>query len=125
MLRLCVLLLPPGLPQHCAGGDVPFGLFDGWRHQPAADASKCCELRRQAKAMVCNPVRRGNFLYDQDKDMLHLIDFGASREFPLAFVAVSLRASFLNGPECSLTFRPETAFQCECVRLRVRTGADI
>eukprot|EP01023_Acetabularia_acetabulum_P033069 TRINITY_DN30926_c0_g1_i2.p1 TRINITY_DN30926_c0_g1~~TRINITY_DN30926_c0_g1_i2.p1 ORF type:complete len:445 (-),score=98.42 TRINITY_DN30926_c0_g1_i2:2380-3714(-) len=33
----------------------------------------------------------GNFLYDQDQDMLHLIDFGAAREFPKAFVDDYLR----------------------------------
>lgn len=32
--------------------------------------------------------RRGNFLYDEDSDMLHLIDFGASRDFPSDFVMV-------------------------------------
>jgi Ser/Thr protein kinase RdoA (MazF antagonist) len=32
---------------------------------------------------------RGNFLYDEATDMLHLIDFGASRDYPADFVAVS------------------------------------
>lgn len=28
----------------------------------------------------------GNFLYDPDEDLVHLIDFGAAREYPRAFV---------------------------------------
>ena len=33
----------------------------------------------------------GNFLYDEQRDVLNLIDFGAAREYPVAFVDDYLR----------------------------------
>lgn len=48
--------------------------------------------------MLC----RGNFLYDAESDMLHLIDFGASRDFPPDFVAVSCQLNCLSVCPCML-----------------------
>ena len=35
----------------------------------------------------CPSWHRGNFLYDEQERRLHLIDFGASRDYPQVFVA--------------------------------------
>jgi hypothetical protein len=82
----------PNWCQHCLTGLVCLLLVckerDAGALQPRAwqmpSGGLLCRAFR-AHSWAC----RGNFLYDEPTDMLHLIDFGASREYPADFVAVS------------------------------------
>lgn len=70
----------------CGGGDF-FVLCGALLRHP--DASAGCRLTLKElfgwRLMQTDP-NWGNFLYDERTDMVHLIDFGAAREYPKPFV---------------------------------------